>query len=296
MNTSSRRTRRNVRHRLRVRCCIWRSPLHACDAVDASIPRMHPMDLEIQDRAFLITGGTDGLGLALAQRLVAEGALVAVCGRDEERLARAQVLLGLDALCSKTDVTNAEQLDEFIDATLTRFGRLDGAVNNAGRSAGGPIATSDDAAWRSDYELKVIAALHLARQVLPALETTKGAIVNVAGDPGAHTEREHDADVGVARGRARAHQGARQRGRSARHSRERHPHRPDRVGTVGASRRGRERVVRGVLRDDGGELEDPVGPRRSRRGVRGPGDVLTVTARRVTSPASESASTAGCRP
>jgi NAD(P)-dependent dehydrogenase (short-subunit alcohol dehydrogenase family) len=149
------------------------------------------MDLELQDRAFLITGGTDGLGLALAQRLVAEGALVAVCGRDEERLERAQVLLGLDALCSKTDVTNAEQLDEFIDATLTRFGRLDGAVNNAGRSAGGPIATSDDDAWRDDYELKVISALHLARQVLPALETTKGAIVNVlavlARTPNANT-------------------------------------------------------------------------------------------------------------
>jgi NAD(P)-dependent dehydrogenase (short-subunit alcohol dehydrogenase family) len=149
------------------------------------------MDLEIQDRAFLITGGTDGLGLALAQRLVAEGALVAVCGRDEERLARAQVLLGLDALCSKTDVTNADQLDEFIDATLTRFGRLDGAVNNAGRSAGGPIATSDDDAWRNDYELKVISALHLARKVLPALETTQGAIVNVlailARTPNANT-------------------------------------------------------------------------------------------------------------
>jgi len=69
------------------------------------------MDLELQDRAFLITGGTDGLGFALAQRLVAEGALVAVCGRDEERLEKAQVLLGSDALCSKTDVTNSEQLD-----------------------------------------------------------------------------------------------------------------------------------------------------------------------------------------
>jgi NAD(P)-dependent dehydrogenase (short-subunit alcohol dehydrogenase family) len=137
------------------------------------------MDLEIQDRAFLITGGTDGLGLALAQRLVAEGALVAVCGRDEDRLAHAQELLGLDALCSKTDVTNAEQLDEFISATLVRFGRLDGAVNNAGRSAGSPIATSSDDEWRNDYELKVISALHVARQVLPALETTKGAIVNV---------------------------------------------------------------------------------------------------------------------
>jgi NAD(P)-dependent dehydrogenase (short-subunit alcohol dehydrogenase family) len=149
------------------------------------------MDLELQDRAFLITGGTDGLGLALAQRLVAEGALVAVCGRDEGRLARAQVVLGLDALCSKTDVTNAEQLDEFIDATVTRFGRLDGAVNNAGRSAGTPIATSNDDEWRSDYELKVISALHVARQVLPALEVTHGAIVNVlailARTPNANT-------------------------------------------------------------------------------------------------------------
>jgi NAD(P)-dependent dehydrogenase (short-subunit alcohol dehydrogenase family) len=149
------------------------------------------MDLEIQDRAFLITGGTDGLGLALAQRLVAEGAFVSVCGRDEERLAHAQELLGLDALCAKADVTNAEQLDEFISATLTRFGRLDGAVNNAGRTAGTPIATSDDDEWRSDYELKVIAALHVARQVLPALETTHGAIVNVlailARTPNANT-------------------------------------------------------------------------------------------------------------
>ena len=149
------------------------------------------MDLELQDRAFLITGGTDGLGFALAQRLVAEGALVAVCGRDEERLEKAQVLLGSDALCSTTDVTNSEQLDEFISATLTRFGRLDGVVNNAGRSAGTPIATSDDDEWRSDYELKVIAALHVARQVLPALETTHGAIVNVlatlARTPNANT-------------------------------------------------------------------------------------------------------------
>ena len=100
-------------------------------------------------------------------------------------------MLGRDALCSKTDVTNADQLDEFISATLTRFGRLDGAVNNAGRSAGTPIATSDDDEWRSDYELKVISALHVARQVLPALETTHGAIVNVlailARTPNANT-------------------------------------------------------------------------------------------------------------
>ena len=70
-------------------------------------------------------------------------------------------------------------LDAFIDTTLARFGRLDGAVNNAGRSSGTPVATSDDNAWREDYELKVISALHVARRVLDALEATKGAIVNV---------------------------------------------------------------------------------------------------------------------
>lgn len=149
------------------------------------------MDLELRDRAFLITGGTDGLGLALARKLVDEGARVAICGRDEQRLARAQELLGSDALCVRADITDAAQLDAFIDEALRRYGRLDGAVNNAGRSAGTPVATSDDSAWLADYELKVIAAVHLARRVLDELEKTGGSIVNVlaimARAPGANS-------------------------------------------------------------------------------------------------------------
>src|SRR5487761_2634259 len=137
------------------------------------------MDLELHHRAFLITGGTDGLGLALAQKLVSEGARVAVCGRDSARLQRAQSLLGPGALCHEADVTDAPQLDAFIDATISRFGRLDGAVNNAGRSASGAVADSSDVEWRDDYELKVISALHVARRVLDALEATGGSILNV---------------------------------------------------------------------------------------------------------------------
>jgi NAD(P)-dependent dehydrogenase (short-subunit alcohol dehydrogenase family) len=137
------------------------------------------MDLELSERSFLITGGTDGLGLALARRLVHEGAHVAVCGRDADRLSRAQSLLGEDALCFEADVTIEHQLDNFIGAALSRFGRLDGAVNNAGRSAGTSVASSNDQTWRDDYELKVVSALHVARKVLPALEETKGAILNV---------------------------------------------------------------------------------------------------------------------
>lgn len=137
------------------------------------------MDLELTGRAYLITGGTDGLGLALAQRLVEEGANVAVCGRDGDRLAHAQEHLGGDAVCFEADVTRSIELDGFVDTALARFGRLDGAVNNAGRLAGAPVASSDDDAWRADYELKVIAALHVARRVLPALEASGGAILNV---------------------------------------------------------------------------------------------------------------------
>lgn len=149
------------------------------------------MDLELRDKAFLITGGSDGLGLALARRLRDEGAKVAICGRDQARLDHARAILGAGALCQRADVTNAEELDAFIDATLERFGRLDGAVNNAGASAGSSIADSTDELWRSDYELKVISALHVSRRVLGPLEASRGAILNVlaimARAPGANS-------------------------------------------------------------------------------------------------------------
>jgi NAD(P)-dependent dehydrogenase (short-subunit alcohol dehydrogenase family) len=145
----------------------------------------------LRERVVLITGGSDGLGLGLAQRLVAEGALVAICGRDTDRLLRAKELLGDNALCFQADVTKSVELDAFIDETISRFGRLDGVVNNAGQTAGSSISDSDDETWRRDYELKVIAALHVSRRTLSALETTRGALINVlaimARSPGANS-------------------------------------------------------------------------------------------------------------
>lgn len=137
------------------------------------------MDLELNDRTVLITGGTDGLGLALARVLIDEGANVAVCGRDENRLAAAQDTLGTRALCVQADVTRASDCDRFVEATLERFGRLDGVVNNAGRAASSSVATSDDEAWRDDYELKVMAALRISRASLEHLRVSAGAILNV---------------------------------------------------------------------------------------------------------------------
>ncbi len=149
------------------------------------------MELELRDRVVLITGGTDGLGLALAKTLIAEGARVAVCGRNAERLERTQSTLGGDALCIEADVTKSADREAFVEAARARFGRVDGLVNNAGRSAATPVATSDDDEWRSDYELKVVAALHLSRLVLDDLAQSGGVIINVlaisARTPGAST-------------------------------------------------------------------------------------------------------------
>lgn len=138
------------------------------------------MDLGLSGRAVLVTGGTDGLGLALAHRLLEEGATVAVCGRDEGRLAAARRALGdARALVARVDVTDGGALDAFVDAAVERFGRLDGVVSNAGRASGVAVADSTDDAWRDDFELKVLPAVRLARRAAPHLARGGGAIVNV---------------------------------------------------------------------------------------------------------------------
>ena len=138
------------------------------------------MDLELGGRAVLITGGTDGLGLALAKRLVTEGASVAVCGRDPERVRAAGSSLseiGGDALTQQADVTRPADLDVFVEAAMERWGRIDGIVHNAGRAAGGPIQSIDDATWDADFQLKLLAAVRLTRLALPELRAVQGSIL-----------------------------------------------------------------------------------------------------------------------
>jgi NAD(P)-dependent dehydrogenase (short-subunit alcohol dehydrogenase family) len=137
------------------------------------------MDLELSGRVVLITGGTDGLGLALATRLAAEGASVAVCGRDAARVRAAESALREvgDGLAQEADVTRPEDLQAFVDVAVGRWGRIDGVVHNAGRASGGRIESIDDATWQSDFELKLMAAVRLTRLVLPKLREAQGSIL-----------------------------------------------------------------------------------------------------------------------
>lgn len=141
------------------------------------------MDLHLDGKVVLITGGTDGLGAALADRLVEEGARVAVCGRDRERLQAAEERFrraGGDALAVAADVTQLADLERFVNAAVDRWRRVDGLVNNAGKSAAGRIDEVPDDAWTEDLELKVLAAVRATRLVTPHLRAAGGgSIVNV---------------------------------------------------------------------------------------------------------------------
>ena len=141
------------------------------------------MDLHLDGKVVLITGGTDGLGAALASRLVEEKARVAVCGRDASRLAATEQRLrdaGGDALAVQADVTRPADVERFVDAAVARWGRLDGLVNNAGKSAAGRIDQVSDDDWMADLNLKVLAAVRCTRLAVPhMIAAGGGAIVNV---------------------------------------------------------------------------------------------------------------------
>jgi NAD(P)-dependent dehydrogenase (short-subunit alcohol dehydrogenase family) len=140
------------------------------------------VDLQLQGKVFLITGGSSGLGLALAQRLVEEGARgVALMARDAARLADAVSGLrgaGGDVSDFAGDVRRPEDLVGFVESAIGRWGRIDGLANNAGELAAGAFADHDDSVWEEDLALKLMGAVRLTRLALPALRESRGAVLN----------------------------------------------------------------------------------------------------------------------
>jgi len=142
------------------------------------------MDLGLIGKAAIVTGGSAGIGRAVALRLAQEGARVAICARRAEPLEQAAAGLredsGGEVLAVPADVSQDGDVRRLVEQAVERFGRLDILVNNAGTSAASPFAEVDDATWQADLDLKLFAAIRTIRLAIPHLaEAGGGSIVNV---------------------------------------------------------------------------------------------------------------------
>ena len=141
------------------------------------------MELGLAGKVVLVTGGSDGLGAALVRALTAEGAKVAFCARTETRiaeLAAEMTAAGGDVVGVRVDVRQERDLEQFVAATVARWGRIDAVVNNAGASSAVRFDDQTESIWDDDLDLKVRSAIRLIRLALPHLRAAGGgSIVNV---------------------------------------------------------------------------------------------------------------------
>ena len=127
------------------------------------------MDLDLQDRVFIVTGGARGLGRATAASLVAEGARVVLSGRTEESLTIAEEELGDRAATVVADNADPGTPGRLIAAARDTWGRLDGALISVGGPPIGPVTGIDDDQWTAAFESVFLGAVLLSREIGQAL-------------------------------------------------------------------------------------------------------------------------------
>jgi 3-oxoacyl-[acyl-carrier protein] reductase len=128
-----------------------------------------------------VTGGSRGIGLAIAEALASSGASVAITGRDGAALEAARQRLGGTALALHADVRNEREATGAIDETAKRFGGLDILVNNAGVGLFASVAEMSADQWHQVIETNLTGVFHCCRAAIPHLRKRGGGwIVNVS--------------------------------------------------------------------------------------------------------------------
>jgi NAD(P)-dependent dehydrogenase (short-subunit alcohol dehydrogenase family) len=161
------------------------------------------MDISLAGRAAIVTGGSKGIGLAVATRFATSGADVAIVARTEESLKEAVAAIKRTAQTNvigvQADVSKAADIQRAYEAAMKAFGKVDIVVNNAGTSRAMPFEKVTDEILHDDLELKLFAAVRLIRMVVPQMKERRwGRIINVL-NIGAKAARPNSMPTSVSR-------------------------------------------------------------------------------------------------
>lgn len=142
------------------------------------------MEFNLAGKTALIAASSQGLGFAIAEQLIKEGANVMISGRDEEKLKqKASKLEALGAgkvAYQKTDITKVDEIKQLVYKTVETFGGIQLLVNNAGGPSAGSFIDLSDDEWQGAFELNLLSYVRLIREALPYLKIQGGRILNIA--------------------------------------------------------------------------------------------------------------------
>ena len=139
------------------------------------------MDLELKNKVAVVTGGSVGIGLAIAEGLAAEGVNLVMVARGADRVKteadRVANEYGVKAIGLAADIAKAAEVDQVVAATVSAFEGADILINNAGTGSNETIIEAPDEKWQYYWDLHVMAAVRLARGLVPHMRKRGGGIV-----------------------------------------------------------------------------------------------------------------------
>jgi NAD(P)-dependent dehydrogenase (short-subunit alcohol dehydrogenase family) len=139
------------------------------------------MDLLLTDKVAIVTGASRGIGSSIAETLSAEGMKIVLAARSRDELESLAKRLPNASLVQAVDLREPESADQVVHETISKFGKLDLLVNNAGATKRGDFVSLTDEEWKDGFDLKFYAAMRLSRAAWKHLQASHGTIINIVG-------------------------------------------------------------------------------------------------------------------
>jgi NAD(P)-dependent dehydrogenase (short-subunit alcohol dehydrogenase family) len=141
------------------------------------------MDLKLQNKVVIVTGGAKGIGEGIVHVLASEGAIPVIVGRnaeDNQKVVDALAAEGKESFQVVAELTRPEASEKAVNAVLEKYGRIDGLINNAGVNDGVGLENGSYEGFIASLHKNVVHYYLMAHYALPALKASKGSIVNIS--------------------------------------------------------------------------------------------------------------------